>query len=158
MSGTIVKQSNDEYYIPENAISLKQFPPVLRDLGKYLLESDKPVSYTQACKELNLNRDSVYTTINRVRRKGLDFQKFIDEQSSMILNQSKVGVFRALVEGAVSDSHMDRKLYFQLTGDLKESTNINVGSLTIGININALPVDPGRDKGIIDVEPFIPKK
>ena len=62
----------------------------------------------------------------------------------------------ATVDGAVSGTHQDRKLYYERIGKLKDSTNINVGSLTIGINVNTIAADSGRDKGIIDVEPFIP--
>lgn len=152
-----VKNDENTEIVLENVISLKKFPPILRDLGKYMLESPTPVTYTKACEDLNLNRDSIYTTINRVKRKGLDFQAFIDQESQSILHRSKMGVFRALVNGAVSDSHNDRKLYFQLTGDLKETTNINVNVLTVGVNVSALPVQDQRDRGVIDVEPFIPK-
>jgi hypothetical protein len=54
---------------------------------------------------------------------------------------------------------MDRKLYFQLTGDLKESTNVSIGTLAIGVNISGLaPGDNDREKGVIDITPTIPKE
>ena len=150
--------TRDDTVALENAISLKQFPPKLRKLGKHLLESDKPMTVSQACRELNINRESIGTMIHRAKQNGNDFKAFVDEQSKMILHVGKIGVYKALQEGAVSDSHQDRKLYFQLTGDLKEEANITVNNLTIGINISgARPVDTLRPKGTIDVTPIIPK-
>ena len=149
---------NPEQVVIENTVNLKRFPPVLRKLGKYLLQSEKPVTMSGACQELGLNVDSVYVIINRCKKKGNDFQEYLNQQSTFLLHHNKVNVLRALVDGAVSDSHMDRKLYFQLTGDLKETTNINVGTLAIGINITGVnPQDNDRAAGVIDVEPVIPK-
>ena len=149
---------SDETVMFENSINLKKFPPILRKVGKFMLQSDEPFTLMSACRAVNVNYDSIRTLINRSKRKGNDFQRFIDEQSSIFLHESKVGVYKALVNGAVSDSHMDRKLYFQLTGDLKETTNINVGTLAIGINITGVnPQDNERAAGVIDVEPVIPK-
>ena len=51
-----------------------------------------------------------------------------------------------------------QKLYYQRTGRLTETTNINVGTLAIGINITGVnPQDNDRAAGVIDVEPVIPK-
>ena len=155
--GMLVELENGQVVL-ENVISLKKFPPELRKLGKYLLESPKPVTLTQACQELGLSVDSVYVSIHRAKKKGNDFQDFINQEANNILHKNKANVLRALVDGAVSESHNDRKLYFQLTGDLKETTNINVGTLAIGINITGVtPQDQDRTAGTIDVEPVIPK-
>lgn len=152
---------NDQIII-ENSISLKKFPPQLRKIGKFLLESEKPITLEAACKALEVNYDSVRTMIWKSKKKGNDFQRFIDEQSSIILHNNKIGVYKALIGGAVSpapQSTSDRKLYFQLTGDLKETANVNVNNLTIGINIQGIgPQDLDRSKGLIDTVPIIPKK
>ena len=149
----------DDAVVIEDAISLKQFPPKLRKLGKHLLESDKPMTVSQACRELNINRESIGTMIHRAKQNGNDFKAFVDEQSKMILHVGKIGVYKALQEGAVSDSHQDRKLYFQLTGDLKEEANITVNNLTIGINIEGTkPSDTRKPKTVLDINPIIPDK
>jgi transcriptional antiterminator len=145
----------------EDIISLKHFPPMLRKIGKYLLKSDHPMTIAHACDELNLNKGTIYTEIYRARKKGNDFQEFIDYHAKSTLHANKLAVYDRLCERAVSDastSHNDRKTYLQLTGDLKESTNINVGTLAIGVNISGLVLgDNDREKGTIDITPTIPK-
>lgn len=152
--------TRDDTVVLDNAISLKQFSPILRKLGKFLLKSDHPLTISVACDELNLNKESVYSSICRSRRNGNDFNRFIDEHAKSILHANKLAVYDRLIEGAVSDSstsHNDRKTYLHLTGDLKEDTNITVNNLTIGINISgARPADTQRPKGTIDVTPIIP--
>lgn len=122
-----------------------------------MLNNDEIMTISEAIKKGNFNYDSITTIISREKKKGKDFKQFMNYQLQALLINQRLKVAKALVNGAVSNSHMDRKLYFQLMGDLNESTNINVGSLTIGVNISSLPADSGRDKGVIDVEPFIPK-
>jgi len=140
------------------AIDLRKFPPKLRQLGKYLLQSESPITMTQACKDLNLNRASIGTLIYKAKQKGNDFSKFIEEQSKSVLHLNKVGVYRALVKGAVEGRAAHQKLFFQLTGDLKEDTNnIKINHLTIGINQSGTrPSDLSDEKGIIDINPEIP--
>jgi len=58
---------------------------------------------------------------------------------------------------AVSDSHADRKLYYQLTGDLKETTSTT--NITLAIGINSSPhydAPTASEKGVLDVEPVVP--
>ena len=148
----------DATFVPENAISLKHFPLNIRKVAKKILETDEPLRLKDACGMAKVNYNSFKVQVAKYRQKGLDFQTFIDEQANSFLKEEKMAVNRSLVNGAVSGSHNHQKLYYQLTGDLKETTNINIGALAIGININGLSgQDDTRDKGTIDVEPFIPK-
>ena len=81
----------------------------------------------------------------------------MNNQMQLMLNGQKLKVAKALIDGAVSSSHQDRKLYFQLTGDLKDEANITVNNLTIGINIEgSKPADTRRPKSTIDINPIIP--
>ena len=157
--GTALSES--EIADVSNCISLKQFPPKLRKLGKFLLESDVPMTITDACKVLKLNMDSIYSMIGRCRRNGNDFSEFINEQSQMLLRNNRIGVYQAVIRGAVSNSstsHNNQKLFSQLVGDAKEDVKISVGTLAIGINITGIaPQDQDRTAGTIDVEPVIPK-
>lgn len=142
-----------------NVVSLKRFPPKLRKLGKFLLETDEPCTISDACKKTGLNKDSVYVMIDRARKKGNDFQRFINEQASIMLFREKIAVHQSLVAGAVSGSHQHQKLYYQLTGDLQNTVNTTNITLAIGI-----ASDPGiaavsaSEKGVIDVEPVIPDR
>lgn len=147
----------DATYIPENAISLRHFPLNIRKVAKKILETDASIRIKDACQMANVNYASFRTQVTRFRQKGIDFYQFIDEQAQSFLKEEKMAVNKSLVEGAVSGSHNHQKLYYQLTGDLKETTNINIGTLTVGVNVSSLPMDTSRDKGVIDVEPFIPK-
>ena len=141
------------------AIDLRKFPPKLRQLGKYLLQSEAPITMTQACKDLNLNRPSIGTLIYKAKRKGNDFSKFIEEQRKSVLHLNKLGVYRALIKGAVEGRAAHIKLFAQITGDLEEerATGITIKHLTIGVNqTGARPADLSKEKGIIDINPEIP--
>lgn len=158
MGVSIEKQNEDVIYeIPENTISLKDFPPKVRKVIKHILETDSPCTMKAACAAVGVNYESFRTQVTKARKKGHDIRKFIDEQSSMFLHEHKYAVHAALVNGAVSDSHADRKLYFQLTGDLKEQTNIQHN---ITLNMGFIPAGSGgqdtRKSGVIDTKPFIP--
>jgi hypothetical protein len=55
--GTVVTEYDDVDI--SNYISLKQFAPKLRKLGKKLLESDQPLTISAACTSLNLNYENI---------------------------------------------------------------------------------------------------
>ena len=155
-------ETRDNTVVLENAISLRQFPPLLRKLGKFLLKYDHPITISVACDELNLNKESVYSSIWRSKSNGNDFNRFINEHDKSILNANKLAVYDRLIERAVSDSstsHNDRKTYLQLTGDLKEENTLNVNNLRIGVNITgSKPGDLEKQKGIVDAPPIIPSE
>jgi len=141
------------------AIDLRKFPPKLRKLGKYLLQSESPITMTQACIDLNLNRPSIGTLIYKSKQKGNDFSKFIEEQRKSLLHLNKLGVYRALIKGAVEGSAAHIKLFAQITGDLEEdrAAGITIKHLTIGVNqTGTRPADLSKEKGIIDINPEIP--
>ncbi len=159
MTKTIAKVGDNTDLELTNVISLKQFPPKLRKVAKYMLQNDKPVTIIDACKAVNVNYGSMRAMIYVAKKKGNDFNEFIDQEAQAMLRASKVSIHRALVNGAVLDSHQDRKLYYQLTGDLKEEANITVNNLTIGINIEgSKPADTRKPKTVLDVQAIIPDK
>jgi hypothetical protein len=138
--------------------TLNDFPKSLRKLGLFMLENEDILTVTEAIRKGNFNYDSITTMISRERKKGRDFKKFMNGQLQNLLNGQKLKVANALIQGAVSDSHADRKLYFQLTGDLKETTVNNQITLNMGfIPVHSQEQDTGREIGVIDVKPFIPK-
>jgi len=139
-------------------INLKPYAPKLRKLAQHILRSDSPLTIAEACLQLGLNKDSIYTMMTTAKNKGNDLSKLINSQMTNMLNENKLRIGKSLVNEAVSGAVQSQKLYYQLTGDLKEEANITVNNLTIGINIvDSKPEDMDRDKGIIDVTPNIPK-
>ena len=139
-------------------INLKPYAPKLRKLAKYMLKSDSPLTISEACLQLGLNKESIYAMMTRAKKKGNDLSKLMNDQMQNVLNENKLRVGKSLVNEAVSGSHNHQKLFYGLTGDLKEDANITVNNLTIGINVSgARPADTQRPKGTIDVTPIIPK-
>jgi len=151
--------STDLQAIQNNVIDLKQFPPKLRKLAKFMLQSDTHMTLKECCKECDLNIDSIYTMIDRSKREGNDFQQFIHDQMTKVLQSNKLNVANKLVEGAVNGEHPAQKLFYELTGDLKKEVDINVNNvLTIGISTQGIrPSDLDRPKGVIDTKVVIPK-
>ena len=154
------KDNRDEEFEHENVISLKHFPPKLRKLAKYLLQMDKKVTLKQACDELNVNYGSARSLISREKKKGNDFSKFVKDAAKGLLNINRIGVYQALIKGAVAGSAAHIKLFSQITGDLDENAaapGITIKHLTIGINqLGTRPADLSKEKGIIDLDPEIP--
>jgi len=152
--------NRNEEFEHENVISLKHFPPKLRKLAKYLLQMDKKVTLKQACDELNVNYGSVRSLISREKKKGNDFSKFVKDASKNLLNINRIGVYQALLQGAVEGSAAHIKLFAQITGDLEENTapaGITIKHLTIGVSqLGTRPADLSKEKGIIDLDPEIP--
>ncbi len=140
-------------------LTLNDFPSSLRKLAKFMLNNEDIMIVSEAIKKGNFNYSSITTIMSREKKKGKDFKKFMNNQMQLLLNGQKLKVAKALIAGAVSNSHADRKLYFQLTGDIKESEkSINVHYLSIGINQSGVrPSDLSDEKGIIDINPEIPK-
>ena len=150
--------ATDDSVTFENSISLKKFPPTLRKLGKYLLQLDESITLKEACQRVKVDYGTAKSLISRHKQRGNDFHEFIEVTADTYLKENLLAVDHSTVQGAVSGGHQDRKLYYQRIGKLTETTNINVGTLAIGINITGVnPQDNERAAGVIDVEPVIPK-
>lgn len=159
MSNDVAVVEKEDHYIPDNAVSLKTFPPILRKLAKHILKNDDKRTLDLIAKDLKLNKNSIYTEIWKARKKGIDFHQFIEDVSLTLLNANLISVDAATLEGAVSGTHNDRKLYYQRIGKLTENT-VNTTSITLNVGINAIPqaaVMQAEEKGIVDVEPVIPE-
>jgi len=137
---------------------LQSFPPRLRRIAQHIFNSNKLLTIDDAIRELSVNRKSIYNGISLCKRKGNDFYEFLNRSFQLMLSKNKYAVGQALVRGAVSGAAAHQKLFFQLTGDLKESEkSINVHFLTIGVNqTGTRPADLSKEKGIIDLDPEIP--
>ena len=142
---------------------LEDFPPKLRKLANTIIETIKIKTLKEYCELANVNYDSVRATIPRLKRKGLDFNVYMNNQYMKFLIDNKLDVSKSVVEGAMSGIHADRKLFFQLTGDLVERQQVdhNVQAKIVVFSPSKIPkdvqeeYDRGKDEHgvqIIDLE------
>ena len=154
--------NRDEEFEHDNAISLKQFPPKLRKLAKYILQSDEKVTIKQACEEIKVNYSSIRSQISREKKKGNDFYKLIEEEADNYLKINLLAVDVATLEGALTGSARDRELYYKRINKLKEHPNIEINnnlSLTYAVHVDTSVSDSiKRPKGQNELRPYIPSK
>jgi len=99
---------------------LEDFPPKLKKLANTILETIKIRTLKEYCELADVNYNSVRATIPRLKKKGLDFNVYMNNQYMKFLIDNKLDVSKSVVEGAIDGTSADKKLYFQLTGDLIE--------------------------------------
>ncbi len=149
--------------LPKTTPKLEDFPPKLRKLAQTIVETIQIKTLKEYCELANVNYDSVRATIPRLKRKGIDFNVYMNNQYMKFLIDNKLDVSKSVVEGAISGTHADRKLFFQLTGDLVERQQVdhNVKAKIVVFSPSTIPEDiqkireKERDKDgvqIIDLE------
>ncbi len=154
------KDNRDKEFEHENVISLKHFPPKLRKLARFMLESEEKKTVSEACRELDLNRKSIFSMIHRSKQNGNDFNEFLENISDNYLNLELINVDKATVEGALDGSARDRELYYKRINKLKEGPNIEINtslSLTYAVQVNEGVNTDRREKGENSLIPFIPE-
>ncbi len=155
------KDNRDKEFEHENVISLKHFPPKLRKLARFMLESEEKKTVSQACRDLGLNIKSIFTLIHRSKQNGNDFNEFIENISDSYLNLELINVDKALVEGALDGSARDRELYYKRINKLHDKAQIEINtnlSLTYAVQVNEGSNRDNREKGENSLIPYIPKK
>jgi len=153
--------NRNEEFEHENVISLKHFPPKLRKLARFMLESEEKKTVSEACRDLNLNIKSIFTLIHRSKQNGNDFNEFIENISDSYLNLELINVDKATVKGALEGTARDREIYYKRINKLKEPRNIEITSnlsLTYAVQVNEGANTDRREKGENSLIPFIPKK
>ena len=153
--------NRNEEFEHENVISLKHFPPKLRKLARFMLESEEKKTVSQACRDLNLNIKSIFTLIHRSKQNGNDFNEFIENISDSYLNLELINVDKATVEGALEGSARDRELFYKRADKLHDKPQIAINtnlSLTYAVQVNEGTNTDNREKGENSLIPFIPKK
>jgi len=154
---------NNNKEIANKEVKLQDFSPRLRRVAEIMVNSIEFYSLKKACELANVNYDSAKTMIARFRKKGIDFNEFVSSKAIELLNKGKYDVYRSLRKGAISGTHADRKLFFQLTGDLVERTEStqNIQAKIMVFSPTTIPKDiqemreKERDKDgvqIIDLE------
>ena len=143
----------------ENVISLKHFPPKLRKLARFMLESEEKKTVSEACRDLGLNRKSIFTLIHRSKQNGNDFNELLSDISDNYLNLELINVDKATVKGALEGTARDREIYYKRINKLKEPRNIEITSnlsLTYAVQVNEGANTDNREKGENSLTPFIP--
>lgn len=111
--------------IAKKDITINDFPPKLRKLANTIIETIQTKTLKEYCELANVNYDSVRATIPRLKKKGIDFNVYMNNQYMNFLIDNKLDVSKSLVEGAMSGVSTDKKLFFQLTGDLVERQRVD---------------------------------
>jgi len=65
---------------------LEDFPPKLRKLAQTIVETIQKKTLKEYCELANVNYDSVRATIPRCKKKGLDFNVYMNNQYMKFLN------------------------------------------------------------------------
>jgi len=156
------KDNRDKEFEKENVISLKHFPPKLRKLARFMLESEEKKTVSEACRELDLNRKSIFSMIHRSKQNGNDFNELLSDIADCYLKIELINVDKATVEGALTGTARDRGLYYKRINKLKEESNIEINnnlSLTYAVQVNNdTEATDQRKKGENSLIPYIPVK
>ena len=111
--------------IVKNEIDITNFPPLLRKLARFMIENTEFDTIQDACEQLGLSSNAVYVAIHKRKKKGIDFMNYVADNWKEGLDKAKPLVRNALVREAITGTAMDRKLYFQLTGDLTNKLEVD---------------------------------
>ena len=153
--------NRNEEFEHENVISLKHFPPKLRKLARFMLESEEKKTVSQACRELDLNRKSIFSMIHRSKQNGNDFNELLSDIADFYLKIELINVDKATVEGALNGSARDREIYYKRTDKLHDKPQIAINtnlSLTYAVQVNEGSNTDKREKGENSLIPYIPVK
>ena len=86
------------------SVKLEHFPPKLRKLGSYIINSGQLTTLKQACESTGVNYQTIRTQILRSKRKGLDFHGLIDNYVIEKLRYARPEVYSSLRDKAISGS------------------------------------------------------
>jgi len=141
-NGKIITMNNNKE-IAKNEVTIDDFPPKLRKLSVVILENIQTKTLKEFCELANVNYNSVRATIPRLKKKGLDFNEYLNNKYRDFLNSNKLDVSKSVVDGAMSGTSADKKLFFQLTGDYTERQQIdhNIQAKIVVFSPSGIPQD-----------------
>jgi hypothetical protein len=126
-----------------------------------MLESEEKKTVSEACRELDLNRKSIFSMIHRSKQNGNDFNELLSDIADFYLKTELINVDKATVEGALNGKARDRELYYKRAGKLHDRPQIEINtnlSLTYAVQVNEGSNRDNREKGENSLIPYIPKK
>ncbi len=104
---------------------LSEFPPKLRKLGLFIINSGQLMTLKEAYESTCINYQTIRTQIMRCKKKGLDFHRLVDTHVIEKLRNARPDVYKNLLERAISGSAAHTKLFSQLVGDYTERQQID---------------------------------
>jgi len=112
---------------------LSDFPPKLRKLGLFMINSGQLMTIKDACEATAINYSTIRTQIMRCKKNGKDFHKLVDEHVIEKLRNARPEVYKSLRERAISGSGFHQKLFSELVGDRVEKQQIdhNIGLIHV---------------------------
>ncbi len=106
-------------------MKIEDFPPKLRKLGMFIINSGQLMTLKEACESTGINYSTIRTQIMRCKKKGNDFNKLVDEHVIEKLRNARPEVYKSLQERAIEGSLGHQKLFSQLVGDYTERQQID---------------------------------
>ena len=110
--------------LPKTTPKLEGFPPKLRKLGLFMINSGQLMTQKEACEATGIKYSTIRTQIMRCKKKGNDFHKLVDTYVIEKLRNARPEVYKSLIFEAISGSHQHQKLFAQLAGDLIEKQQV----------------------------------
>jgi len=104
---------------------LSEFPPKLRKLGLFIINSGQLMTLKEASEATGISCYTIRTQIMRCKKKGNDFKKLVHTHVIEKLRNARPDVYKSLQERAISGSAAHTKLFSQLVGDYTERQQID---------------------------------
>ncbi len=129
-------------------MKIEDFPPKLRKLGMFIINSGQLMTLKEACESTGINYSTIRTQIMRSKRKGLDFHGLVDEHVIEKLRNARPKVYKSLQERAIEGSLGHQKLFSQLVGDYTERQQIdhNVKAKMVLFSPGKMPDDVRKER------------
>jgi len=97
---------------------LSEFPPKLRKLGLFIINSGQLMTLKEASEATGISYSTIRTQIMRSKKKGLDFHRLVDEY--IIEKLRKTTKYTKVYGRGLSKARpAHTKLFTQLTGELQ---------------------------------------
>jgi hypothetical protein len=104
---------------------LEDFPPKLRNLGRFIIDSGQLMTLKEACESIGINYNSAKSQILKCKKKGLDFHRLVDDYVIEKLRNARPEVYQSLQEKAISGSLGHQKLFAEIVGDSKNRLEVD---------------------------------
>ncbi len=111
--------------LAKSSTKLEDFPPKLRNLGRFIINSGQLMTLKEACEATSINYQTVRTQILRSKKKGLDFHRLVDDHVIEKLRNARPEVYKSLQDQAISGSLGHQKLFSEIVGDRKDKLEID---------------------------------
>ena len=111
--------------LAKSSTKLEDFPPKLRKLGQFIINSGQLMTLKEACESTGINYQTIRTQILRSKKKGLDFHRLVDDHVIEKLRNARPEVYKSLQDQAISGSLGHQKLFSEIVGDRKDKLEID---------------------------------